>query len=352
MNMNKYLDIASEVQQALADGRPVVALESTIISHGMPYPKNVETALLVEQTLRDNGAVPATIAILGGRLKAGLTAEEIEYFGKKGRAIHKASRRDLAVLCARGEDGATTVTTTMIIAHMAGIRFFATGGIGGVHRGAETTMDISADLEELGRTPVMVCCAGAKSILDQGLTLEYLETKGVPVIGYGTDELPAFYTRKSGLSVDYQVDTPEELAKILKTQHDLGLKGGVLVTNPIPEEYSMDADVINKAIDEAVEEAKEQGINAVSGKCTMFGNARTVIEDPGRCFMKLVAHAETRELIGAQLMCEHASDMIGGVAQALANHLTAEQFCRAMRPHPSFEEAMTAALEDLCERLG
>ena len=189
MNMNKYLDIAPEVQQALADGRPVVALESTIISHGMPYPKNVETALLVEQTLRDNGAVPATIAILGGRLKAGLSKEEITY-------LAKVSRRDLPVICARGMDGATTVTTTMMIAHMAGISVFATGGIGGVHRGAETTMDISADLEELAQTPVMVVCAGAKAILDLGLTLEYLETKGVPVLGYGTDELPAFYTRE------------------------------------------------------------------------------------------------------------------------------------------------------------
>ena len=192
MLLNKYLDVNPEVAEAIASGKPVVALESTIISHGMPYPQNVETALNVERIIRENGAVPATIAIIGGRLKAGLTAEEIEYFGKKGQAIHKASRRDLAVLCARGEDGATPVTTTMIIAHMAGIKVFATGGIGGVHRGAETTMDISADLEELGQTPVMVVCAGAKSILDLGLTLEYLETKGVPVIGYGTEELPAF----------------------------------------------------------------------------------------------------------------------------------------------------------------
>ena len=260
MNMNKYLDVNPEVAEALANGKPVVALESTIISHGMPSPQNVETALNVEKIIRDNGAVPATIAIIGGRLKAGLTAEEIEYFGKKGRAIHKASRRDLAVLCARGEDGATTVTTTMIIAHMAGIRFFATGGIGGVHRGAETTMDISADLEELGRTPVMVCCAGAKSILDLGLTLEYLETKGVPVIGYGTDELPAFYTRQSGFGVDYRIDTPEDLAAAFKAQNDLQLGGGMLVTNPIPEQYSMDKAVIDAAIDQAIRESKEQGI--------------------------------------------------------------------------------------------
>lgn len=263
--LNKYLDIKPEVAEALAAGKPVVALESTIISHGMPYPQNVETALAVEKIIRENGAVPATIAIIGGRLKAGLTEEEIEYFGKKGTAIAKASRRDLAVLCARGEDGATTVTTTMIIAHMAGIKVFATGGIGGVHRGAEVTMDISADLEELAETPVMVICAGAKSILDLGLTLEYLETKGVPVIGYGTDELPAFYTRRSGFGVDYRLDTPEELAKAFHVKREMKLRGGMLVTNPIPEEYSMDADVINKAIDEAVAEAKTQGIH---GKAT------------------------------------------------------------------------------------
>ena len=261
MNMNKYLDIKPEVAEALAAGKPVVALESTIISHGMPYPQNVETALQVEQIIRDNGAVPATIAIIGGRLKAGLTADEIEYFGKKGQAITKASRRDLAVLCARGMDGATTVTTTMIIAHMAGIKVFATGGIGGVHRGAETTMDISADLEELGQTPVMVVCAGAKSILDLGLTLEYLETKGVPVIGFGTEELPAFYTRQSGFGVDYRVDTPEELAKIFKASHEMGLKSGMLVTNPIPEEFAMPKSVIDAAIDQAIAECNANGIH-------------------------------------------------------------------------------------------
>ena len=261
MSLNKYLDVSPEVAAAVAEGRPVVALESTIISHGMPYPQNVETALKVESIIRENGAVPATIAILGGRLKAGLTPGEIEYLGKQGTAVHKASRRDLAVLCARGADGATTVTTTMIIAHMAGIRIFATGGIGGVHRGAETTMDISADLEELSQTPVMVVCAGAKSILDLGLTLEYLETHGVPVIGYGTEELPAFYTRKSGFGVDYRIDSPAELAAAFKASQDMGLKGGMLVTNPIPEEYSMDPAVINKAIDEAVAEARAQGIH-------------------------------------------------------------------------------------------
>ena len=272
--MNKYLDIAPEVAEALKNGKPVVALESTIISHGMPYPKNVETAMLVEKTIRDNGAVPATIAIIGGRLKAGLSAEEIEYLGKAGSAVAKASRRDLAVLVAEGKDGATTVTTTMMIAHMAGIRIFATGGIGGVHRGAQQTMDISADLEELGSTPVMVVCAGAKSTLDLGLTLEYLETKGVPVIGYGTDELPAFYTRHSGFGVDYRADSPAQLAGMFKAQKELGLKGGMLVTNPIPEEYAMDKAVIDAAIEQALRESVDQGIHGK--ETTPFLLARVV----------------------------------------------------------------------------
>ena len=263
--MNKYLSISPEVAQALQENRPVVALESTIISHGMPYPQNVETAMRVEQVIRDNGAVPATIAIIGGKLKAGCTPQEIEYLGKKGQAVTKASRRDLPVLIARGEDGATTVTTTMIIAAMAGIKVFATGGIGGVHRGAETTMDISADLEELAQTPVMVICAGAKSILDLGLTLEYLETKGVPVIGYGTEELPAFYTRHSGFKVDYRLDTPKQLADAFRAKLDMGLCGGMLVTNPIPEEFSMPKEVIDNAIDQAIAESLRLGIK---GKAT------------------------------------------------------------------------------------
>ena len=258
--MEHYIDRKPEVAEALAAGRPVVALESTIISHGMPWPQNAETALAVEETVRESGAVPATIAILGGRLKAGLTRDEIEYLARKGQAIPKASRRDLPVLCARGADGATTVASTMIVAAMAGISVFATGGIGGVHRGAETTMDISADLEELAQTPVLVICAGAKSILDLGLTLEYLETKGVPVAGFGTDELPAFYTRTSGFGVDFRVDTPEELAAVFAAERALGYKGGLLCGNPIPEEYSMPADVISAAIDRAVAESVEQGI--------------------------------------------------------------------------------------------
>ena len=259
--MNKYLDIAPEVAEALKAGKPVVALESTIISHGMPYPQNVETALKVEQIIRDAGAVPATIAIIGGRLKAGLSKEEIDYLGRTGAGIPKASRRDLPVLVAQGKDGACTVTTTMMIADMAGIRVFATGGIGGVHRGAQETFDISADLEELANTSVMVICAGAKSILDLGLTLEYLETHGVTVIGYGTDELPAFYTRKSGFGVDYRLDTPAEVASAFHVKRELGLEGGMLVTNPIPEKYSMDHEVINAAIDKAVAEANEQGVH-------------------------------------------------------------------------------------------
>ena len=263
--LNRYLDVAPEVAKAIAEGRPVVALESTIISHGMPYPQNVETALQVEKIIREHGAVPATIAILGGRLKAGLTPEEIDYLGRTGAGVTKTSRRDLPVIVAKGMDGATTVTTTMMIAHMADIQVFATGGIGGVHRGAETTMDISADLEELAQTPVMVVCAGAKSILDLGLTLEYLETKGVPVIGYQTKELPAFYTRHSGFGVDYQLDSPAELAAAFRCQREMGLKTGMLVTNPIPEQYSMDSAVINAAIDKAIAEAAEQGIH---GKAT------------------------------------------------------------------------------------
>ena len=258
--MNRYLDVAPQVRQALDAGQPVVALESTIISHGMPYPQNVETALQVERIVRDSGAVPATVAILGGRLKLGLTQQEIEHLGKKGQDVSKASRRDLAVLAARGADGATTVATTMFIAALAGVEVFATGGIGGVHRGAEVTMDISADLEELARTPVLVVCAGAKSILDLGLTLEYLETKGVPVVGYGTDELPAFYTSKSGYPVDYRMDTPEEIAAAFRASRALNL-GGMLVTNPIPDQFAMDPQVINRAIDEAVAQATAQGIH-------------------------------------------------------------------------------------------
>ncbi|HPB79148.1 MAG TPA: pseudouridine-5'-phosphate glycosidase [Sedimentibacter sp.] len=257
--MKKYLDINPEVKTALEQGKPVVALESTIISHGMPYPKNVETALNVEKIIRDKGAVPATIAILSGKLKVGLTEEEIEYLGKAPKVI-KASRRDIPYIVSKKLDGATTVASTMIVASLAGIKVFATGGIGGVHRGATETFDISADLEELANTNVAVVCAGAKSILDIGLTLEYLETHGVPVVGYQTEEMPAFYTRKSGYKVDYKLDTPEEIAKMLKAKWDLGLKGGMVVANPIEEQYQMDYDIITDAINKAVKQADENGI--------------------------------------------------------------------------------------------
>lgn len=259
MNLNKYLCVSEEVKNAVEQGKPVVALESTIISHGMPYPKNVETALEVERIIRENGAVPATIAIIKGELKVGLSKDEIEYLGK-GENIIKTSRRDLPFIIAKKLDGATTVASTMILANLAGIKVFATGGIGGVHRGAQQTFDISADLQELANTDVAVVCAGAKSILDIGLTLEYLETCGVPVVGYKTDELPAFYTRKSGFGVDYKVENPVELAEALKAKWALGLNGGMVVANPIPEEYEMDYDTITKAIEDAVKEADEKGI--------------------------------------------------------------------------------------------
>ena len=259
-NLEKYLSISEEVKQALAEGKPVVALESTIISHGMPYPKNVETALNVEKIVRENGAVPATIAIIKGKITVGLSKEEIEYLGKEGLAVTKASRRDLPVLCALGANGATTVATTMIGAALAGIKVFATGGIGGVHRGAETTMDISADLEEFAMTPVLVVCAGCKSILDIGLTLEYLDTKGVPVIGYKTAELPAFYTTHSGFKVDYKLDDAETVAKAWAAKLEMGMQGGMVVANPIPEEYAMDLDYINSNIEAAVEECNRLGI--------------------------------------------------------------------------------------------
>ena len=263
--MNSHLKLSPKVAAALEAGKPVIALESTIISHGMPYPQNVETALRCEAAARECGAEPATIAVIGGKLCAGLTEEEIDYLGRMGTKVTKASRRDLPVLAAKGQDGATTVAATMIIAALAGIRVFATGGIGGVHRGAEVTMDISADLEELARTPVAVVCAGAKSILDLGLTLEYLETKGVPVLGYRTKELPAVDPPHSGFSVDYRADSPEELAAFIRAQRELDYPGGMLITNPIPDEYAMPADVINAAIDQALAEAKEQG---VKGKAT------------------------------------------------------------------------------------
>ncbi len=257
--LKKYIDISSEVASALKENKPVVALESTIISHGMPYPVNVETALKVEEIVRGNGAIPATIGIMEGKLKVGLTVEEIEHFAKNDDIV-KVSRRDIPFIIAKKLNGATTVAATMIIASLAGIKVFVTGGIGGVHRGAQQSFDISADLMELAKTDVAVVCAGAKSILDIGLTLEYLETQGVPIVGYKTEEFPSFYTRKSGFKVDYRVDTIEELANTIKIKWDLGLKGGLVIGNPIPEEYEMDYDVINRSIEDALYEAKKAGI--------------------------------------------------------------------------------------------
>jgi len=260
MKPNAHLHLAPPIAEALEQDQPVVVLESTIISHGMPYPKNVETALRVEAAVREAGAIPATIAVIGGQLRAGLSEAEIKYLGKKGTAVTKVSRRDLPVLVAQKEDGATTVAATMIIAALAGIRVFATGGIGGVHRGAAQTMDISADLQELARTNVAVVCAGAKSILDLRLTLEYLETMGVPVLGYQTDAFPAFYTRKSGLAVDYRMESPQEIAQVLKAKWELGLGGGAVIANPVPEAYAMPEEEMEQVIAKAIAEASQQGV--------------------------------------------------------------------------------------------
>ncbi len=260
MDLNNYLKLSPEVADALRTGKPLVALESTIISHGMPYPQNVKTAFECERVCRENGAVPATCAIIGGKLCAGLTAEEIDYLGREGAKVTKASRRDLPLLLAKGMDGATTVAATMIVARLADIKVFATGGIGGVHRHGEDTMDVSADLDELSKTPVCVVCAGAKAILELPRTMEYLETKGVPVIGFGTDELPAFYTAKSGIPLQWRADDPKEVADAIHAAEGLGYDGGMLVTVPIPAEWSMDPDYINGAIDKALKEADEQGV--------------------------------------------------------------------------------------------
>ncbi len=300
--MNPYLWVSEEVQKAVAGNRPVVALESTIISHGMPYPQNVETAVRVEKTVRESGAVPATVAILKGKLCVGIDAEQIEYLGKKGLAVPKASRRDLPVLLARGSDGATTVTTTMIAARMAGVRVFATGGVGGVHRGAQTTMDISADLEELSQTDVAVVCAGAKSILDLGLTLEYLETKGVPVIGYQTDELPAFYCRKSGFPVDYRLNTPAEVAKAIHSKQVAGLKGGMLITNPIPEAYAMPEDEMNAVIDRAVRMADAKGVKGKNITPFLLDAIKTLTE--GKSLAANIQLVLNNARLGAQIAAE------------------------------------------------
>lgn len=265
---NKYISISPEVQNALDNNLPIVALESTIICHGMPYPQNVETALAAENVVRENGAVPATIAVIKGVLKVGLTDTEIEYLGKNGSEISKMSTRDIPYIISKQLDGATTVSATSHIASMAGIKIFATGGIGGVHRDASSSFDISADLEELSSTNIAVVCAGAKSILDLPKTLEYLETKRVEVIGYQTDVLPAFYTSKSDYKINHRLDAPEEIAKLLKAKWDLNMNGGVLVTNPIPVEYEMDPAIINKAIDEALIEMNK--LNITGNKTTPY----------------------------------------------------------------------------------
>jgi pseudouridine-5'-phosphate glycosidase len=302
--MDTLLDLHPDVAAALAEGRPVVALESTIISHGMPWPKNAETALAVEAEVRRHGAVPATCAIVDGRLKAGLTHDEIERFGRGGHELAKVSRRDLAVLVARGGTGATTVAATMMIAHRAGIRVFATGGIGGVHRGAALTFDISADLQELARTPVAVVCAGPKAILDIGLTLEYLETHGVPVIGYRTDRLPAFFSRDSDFGVDARLDAPDDIARVMKAAWDLALGGGLVIANPIPAEHALPRDVVDRAIDRALAEAQAQGIagkavtpfllarvNALTGGDSLAGNIALVLDNARLAASVAVAYA-------------------------------------------------------------
>lgn len=301
--LHNYLSISPEVSEAMGKGKPVVALESTIISHGMPYPKNVATAINVESIIRDNGAIPATIAILRGSLKVGLTNEEIEYLGQSKEVV-KASRRDIPFIVANKLDGATTVASTMIIANLAGIKVFATGGIGGVHRGAQQTFDISADLQELAHTNVAVVCAGAKSILDLGLTLEYLETQGVPVVGFGTDELPAFYTRTSGFGVDYRVDSAEELAKAVKAKWDLGLNGGLVIANPIPEQYQMDHSLITKVIDEALLEAEAKGVRGKEATPFLLAKVKEITKgDSLEANIQLVYN---NARVGAQLAVELA----------------------------------------------
>lgn len=300
--LNPYLDINPEVKAALDAGRPVVALESTIISHGMPYPQNVETALKVEQIVRDNGAIPATIAILNGRLKVGMTHEEIEYLGKAGQAVIKTSRRDIPFIVAQKIDGATTVASTMILAAMAGIKVFATGGIGGVHRGAQQTFDISADLQELANTDVAVICAGAKSILDIGLTLEYLETQGVPVVGYQTDMLPAFYTRESDFGVDYRLDEPRQIADAMAAKWEIGLKGGLVIANPIPEQYALDKAMIDAVIQDAVAEMDDKGI---SGKdSTPFLLAKVAEKTEGSSLAANIQLVFNNAKLASQIACE------------------------------------------------
>ncbi len=303
-HVSTHLDINSDVQDALADEQAVVALESTIICHGMPYPQNVETALQVERIVREHGAIPATIAVLNGRLKAGLSGDEIDYLGKEGKRVTKASRRDLPIIVSRAEDAATTVASTMIIAKMAGIDIFATGGIGGVHRGAEHTMDISADLEELANTNVAVVCAGVKSILDIGLTLEYLETHGVPVIGYRTRTLPAFYSSSSGFPVDCMLESPGDVARMLQAKWEMSIDGGVVIANPVPAEHALDAAEIDGVIDDALQEMQENG---VTGKdTTPFLLARIADMTGGRSLAANIELVYNNAGLAAQIAVEYS----------------------------------------------
>lgn len=296
--MTNMISYSTEVQQALEGKKPIVALESTIISHGMPYPQNVETARMVEQIIRDNGAVPATIAIMDGKIKIGLSEEELELLGNTP-GVAKVSRRDIGQLIATKKIGATTVAATMICAELAGIRVFATGGIGGVHRGAETTMDISADLEELSNTGVAVVCAGAKSILDIGLTLEYLETKGVPVIGFQTDNMPAFYTRSSGFDLTFRSDNAAELAQVLKAKWDLGIKGGAVIANPIPAEHALEESFINDIIAQAMAEANNNGISGKEVTPFLLGKVKELTE--GKSLVANIELVKHNAKVGAEL---------------------------------------------------
>lgn len=302
--IHAMINTSAPVREALAEGQPVVALESTIISHGMPYPRNVETALSVEQHVRDNGAIPATIAVIGGKPTVGLTPDQIEYLGREGLNVTKVSRRDLPSIMATGRDGATTVASTMILAARAGIRVFATGGIGGVHRGAEDSMDVSADLQELAQTDVAVVCAGAKAILDLPKTLEYLETHGVPVLGFGTDDLPGFYTRETGLRVDHRVESAAEIAAMLRAKWDFGLSGGVLVTNPVPVEFAMARDPIDRAVEQALAEAQAQGVRGKDS--TPFLLARVTELTGGDSLATNIRLVENNARLAAQIAVEIA----------------------------------------------
>ncbi len=296
--LKKYVEYSDEVKKAMEEGKAIVALESTIISHGMPYPQNIETAKACEEIIREKGAVPATTAIIGGKIKIGLSDEELEFMATS-KDIIKASRRDFAYIVSRGLNGATTVASTIIASRLAGIKIFVTGGLGGVHRHAETTFDISRDLEELASNDIMIVCAGCKSILDIGLTLEYLETKGVPVFGYQTDSMPAFFTRKSEFKVDYNINNPKEAAEAAKTQWDLGLTGGILLTNPIPEKDSMDEEKINKAIEEALKEAEEKGIHGKETTPFLLSKVLEVTE--GKSLEANIALVKNNAKLGAEV---------------------------------------------------